>query len=656
MTDKTKRNVVIGLSGSRPMLAGMWYSPKFDPGCIQNSEALLKKVLEKNDGVSSFLNDQMSSDFRTFVDTYQPSKGSKRKLIMFLVELFNKVVSGPAIFVSERFQEVNLKTDTKELLAKTPQGPDLVLLNRRLLENAYYHEVWKGNLWQPCAELCHPSHGLNISRYEILHEKKFENVADQIADHIEWVAPATEVRKQLMPDLKDAWDFVEVYLSLDEWANSYNFDLERENYLIHMTKGTFVQQICLFTLVESRHIPGILVHNGPPEESQPHGRVHEVDLHLAKYDKIATRFNTRQTDSVSVLKDGIDTRNAAFNLLISEIEHVAVNTADPILLMGPTGAGKSKLAERIYELRKKRNLVSGDFIPINCATIRGDGAMSALFGHVHGAYTGAKKKRDGALLDANKGLLFLDEIGDLGIEAQTMLLQALEKKRFIPFGGDKKDEKESDFQLIAATNQDIYAQDQSNGFRKDLLARINLWPYELPSLRDRLEDIEPNLDYELELYKRNSGKRVRMNKEIREKFLRFATSSEAKWTGNFRDLRGMVKRMTTLAKDGIITPEVLEAQINHIKAEWTRGEARSDYDAILLPLLGETKLAETDLIERIQLAAVIQICQKSKSAAEAGRKLYTANRNENPNYSDLVKKYLMRFDLHFSDCTNIPAN
>jgi transcriptional regulatory protein RtcR len=98
--------------------------------------------------------------------------------------------------------------------------------------------------------------------------------------------------------------------------------------------------------------------------------------------------------------------------------------------MGPTGAGKSKLARRIFELKKLRHAVTGDFIDVNCATLRGDGAMSTLFGHVKGAFTGALRDRPGVLRTADKGVLFLDEIGDLGIDEQAMLLRALEEKRF----------------------------------------------------------------------------------------------------------------------------------------------------------------------------------------------------------------------------------
>src|SRR2546422_139717 len=110
--------------------------------------------------------------------------------------------------------------------------------------------------------------------------------------------------------------------------------------------------------------------------------------------------------------------------------------------------------------------------------------MSALFGHVKGAFTGGVRDRPGLLLSANDGFLFLDEVGELGLDEQAMLLRALEEKRFLPLGSDK--EVSSDFQLIAGTNRDLADAVQMGRFREDLLARINLWTFSLPGLVDRV--------------------------------------------------------------------------------------------------------------------------------------------------------------------------
>ena len=140
-------------------------------------------------------------------------------------------------------------------------------------------------------------------------------------------------------------------------------------------------------------------------------------------------------------------------------------------------------------MRQAAHRVSGRLVEVNCATLRGDGAMSTLFGHVKGAFTGAAKDRPGLLRSADKGVLFLDEIGELGLDEQAMLLRALEEGTFLPLGSDRS--VTSDFQLLAGTNRDLAAAVRDGDFREDLLARIDLWSFELPSLADRLEDLEP---------------------------------------------------------------------------------------------------------------------------------------------------------------------
>ena len=245
-----------------------------------------------------------------------------------------------------------------------------------------------------------------------------------------------------------------------------------------------------------------------------------IDLDLSKYDRLASRFRKEQERGQSFLKSGIDTRNAAFNGLIEQIEHVALASRAPVLLTGPTGAGKSQLARKIFELKKTRRKVAGDFAEVNCATLRGDAAMSALFGHVKGAFTGAIGERAGLLRKADGGVLFLDEIGELGLDEQAMLLHAIEEKAFYPVGSDR--EVKSDFQLIAGTNRDLGARVARATFREDLLARINLWTFRLPGLRDRREDIAPNLDFEIAKATAALGVNVTLSKDAREKFLAFA--------------------------------------------------------------------------------------------------------------------------------------
>lgn len=508
------------------------------------------------------------------------------------------------------------------------------------------------NKWRPTIGLCQQP-GLLIDRLELLHQPRDRGMAEQIAHDIILSSPATEVK--LVPIiLHNPWDIEEVYTSLLDFAQHYPFDHENEEYLIHITTGTHVVQICWFLLTEARYLPAKLVQTMPVREKKNReqavvcaGSYSIIDLDLSRYDKISTRFHQISENSVSYLKAGIATRNATFNRLIEEIERVAIRSRAPILMIGPTGAGKSFLAHRIYELKLSRHQISGRFVEINCATLRGDSAMSTLFGHVKGAFTGAQTDRPGLLRSADNGMLFLDEIGELGLDEQAMLLKAIEEKRFFPFGSDK--EVSSHFQLIAGTHRDLRKQVSEGLFREDLYARINLWTYKLPGLAQRSEDIEPNLDYELARFAREQGEQSRFNTESRRKYLSFATSSDALWSGNFRELGASITRMATLAESGRITDSVVSDEIQRLQDGWGFRDIDSPLPELDPPI---------DLFDQYQLASVLKVCRTSSSLSEAGRKLFAVSRQQkqNPNDADRLRKYLTRFGLSWEKIKASPEN
>ncbi len=504
--------------------------------------------------------------------------------------------------------------------------------------------------WRPTVSLCQHEDFV-VDRLELLHPEHATKLAGTVAEDITSVSPETRVVPTIV-DMDDPWDFEEVYGVMHDYATGYDFDAEREDYLIHITTGTHVVQICSFLLTEARYFPARLIQTSPPvrDEGGP-GSLSIVDLDLSRYDRLASRFEREHTDAIASLKSGIETRNPTFNKLIERLEHVAARTTDPILLTGPTGAGKSRLAARIYELRKHRRMVEGRLVEVNCATLRGDSAMSALFGHKKGAFTGAAADRPGLLRSADGGMLFLDEIGELGLDEQAMLLRAIEEKRFLPMGADT--EVDSEFQLLAGTNRDLTERVREGHFREDLLARINLWTFELPSLRDRPEDIEPNLDHEIERYARDRGRLVRFSNEARRRFLSFATGPEASWAGNFRDLGAALTRMATLAPGGRISVEVVDDEIGRLASSWHASGSAGAAAPELENLLGPERCGEIDLFDRVQLAEVIRVCRGSRSLSDAGRKLFAASRakRNSQNDSDRLRKYLARFDLAWIDVT-----
>ncbi|QOV87564.1 RNA repair transcriptional activator RtcR [Humisphaera borealis] len=502
--------------------------------------------------------------------------------------------------------------------------------------------------WRPTVSLFQHE-DLAIDRFELLFEPKFTALKTIVSDDIRSVSPQTEVREHQL-HFADAWDFQDVFGGLHDFCRSYAFNPDEEDYLVHITTGTHVAQICLFLLTESRYFPGKLIQTAPPTKwgSGP-GSYGVVDLDLSKYDRLASRFDRETRESTSLLKSGIETRSDTFNRLIERIERVAVASKAPILLNGPTGAGKSHLARQIYELKKSRRQIAGPFVEVNCATLRGDGAMSALFGHVKGSFTGAASDRPGLLRAADGGLLFLDEIGELGTDEQAMLLRAIEEKRFLPVGSDK--EARSDFQLIAGTNCDLPAAVAGGRFREDLLARINLWTFALPPLRERREDIEPNLTYELERFAQREGVKVAFNREARERFLAFAIGGDATWIGNFRDLNAAVTRMATLAAGGRITVETVAEEVDRLRRQWAstslRDAGRASDDECLGSVLTNDAMEKIDRFDRVQLAEVIRVCRQSRTLSDAGRTLFAASRAQKakPNDADRLRKYLARFGL-----------
>lgn len=500
------------------------------------------------------------------------------------------------------------------------------------------------NRWRPTVALCQQP-DLVVNRLELFHGAAWAGLAEQVRADIAAVSPETDVRLHTL-EVADPWDFEAVYGSLHDFARAYPFDPDAADYLVHIATGTHVAQICLFLLVESRVVPARILQTGPGEG--PEGRYGIIDLTLARYDHLARRFEAERQAATSFLKGGIETRSPTFNALIDRIELVALRSNAPMLLTGPTGAGKSRLARRIWELKASRRLVNGAFVEVNCATLRGDGAMAALFGHRRGAFTGAVADRAGLLREAHGGLLFLDEIGELGLDEQAMLLQALEEKRFLPVGADR--EVESDFHLLAGTNRDLGRAVAEGRFREDLLARLDLWTFVLPGLAARPEDIPPNVDHELERISRATGRRVTFNREARARFLDFAAS--APWPRNFRDLGGAVVRMATLAPSGRIDTATVDDEVARLEATWAALGARPSEagapppDAAVRALVGDLPL---DRFDAVQLADVLAVCRASRSLSEAGRALFAASRasRSSVNDADRLRKYLARFRLNW---------
>ena len=528
------------------------------------------------------------------------------------------------------------------------------LLGTSLDNRGYGIKRWDS--WRPTLSMCQQD-DLIIDRLELLFQPRFQKLANHISMDIQSVSPETEVVHHHLA-MNDPWDFETVYNELFDFSKRYSFKPESERYLIHITTGTHVAQICLYLLTETHFLPGSLIQTSPPNRnSSATGSYQLIDLDLSKYDQIASRFKQEHAHSIDRLKGGIATRNKNFNAMIEQIEKISIRSNEPILLTGPTGAGKTQLAKRIFELKKDLSKVTGKLVIVNCATLRGDNAMSALFGHTKGSFTGANNNRPGLLKEADKGLLFLDEIGELGLDEQAMLLRAIEEKYFLPVGADT--ETSSDFQLIVGTNRDLNAMSINGAFRKDLITRINLWSYELPSLAKRMEDFEPNVDFELTRYSQKYGEQLIFNKQARDRYVKFAMSKEAIWTGNFRDLNASITRMGVLSEGGRINEANVTQEISRLKRDWTdpsnSNSAANMMSDTVEALVNMDKFANLDLYDHILINGIVDVCVDSHSMAEAGRKLFNHSRTQKTSINDShrIKQILDKYGIRFQDIKNI---
>ena len=258
--------------------------------------------------------------------------------------------------------------------------------------------------WRPTISMCQQE-DLLVDRLELLFDERSQRLADQVTEDIQRVSPETEVVHNHI-SFSDPWDFETVYSVLLDFARDYKFKTSKENYLIHITTGTHVAQICWYLLTEAGYYPGKLLQTSPSDgPNKQVGSYQIIDLDLSKYDQIASRFRKEHHEGTTYLKSGIETSNTKFNKMIEQLEQVSIRSNEPILITGQTGAGKTQLAQRVYELRKQRAKLTGKLVAVNSATLRGENAMSALFGHKKGSFTGATTDRPGLLREAHEGTI-----------------------------------------------------------------------------------------------------------------------------------------------------------------------------------------------------------------------------------------------------------
>jgi formate hydrogenlyase transcriptional activator len=234
-------------------------------------------------------------------------------------------------------------------------------------------------------------------------------------------------------------------------------------------------------------------------------------------------------------------RSCALEAVLEEVERVAPADST-VLIQGETGTGKELVAHAIHNLSSRCERA---FVSVNCAAIPLDLLESELFGHEKGAFTGAIAQKIGRFEMADKGTLFLDEVGDIPLALQPKLLRVLQEQEFERLGGTRT--HQVDVRIVAATHRDLTDMVRRGEFRSDLYFRLNVFPVLLPPLRERREDIPELVMHFVEKIGRRVGKKI---KRISSTTMSALTSYE--WPGNIRELQNLIERALILAKDGVL--------------------------------------------------------------------------------------------------------
>jgi transcriptional regulator with GAF, ATPase, and Fis domain len=303
-----------------------------------------------------------------------------------------------------------------------------------------------------------------------------------------------------------------------------------------------------------------------------------------------------EIDKASMFEEIVGT-SPALKSVLSRISKVAPSDST-VLITGETGTGKELVARAIH---RRSDRASRAFVSVNCAAIPRDLIASELFGHEKGAFTGATQQRLGRFELANGGTLFLDEVGELPAETQIALLRVLQEHEFERVGGTRS--IRTDVRVIAATNRDLQATISAGSFRSDLFYRLNVFPIEIPSLRERRPDIPLLVEYFIDRYARKAGKNIkRVNKKT------FELLQSYPWPGNIRELQNVIERSVILC----------ETEIFSIDESWLPKQPHLTEPKNQMELPGRLLAQEKDMIEAALKESRGRIFGSKGAAAKLG--------------------------------------
>jgi formate hydrogenlyase transcriptional activator len=303
-----------------------------------------------------------------------------------------------------------------------------------------------------------------------------------------------------------------------------------------------------------------------------------------------------EIDKASMFEEIVGT-SPALQAVLSRVSKVAPSDST-VLITGETGTGKELVARGIH---RRSHRVSRAFVSVNCAAIPRDLIASELFGHEKGAFTGAMQRRIGRFELANGGTIFLDEVGELAADTQVALLRVLQEREFERVGG--RQPIRVDVRVIAATNRDLKAAVSSGTFREDLYYRLNVFPIEVPPLRERRKDIPLLVEYFIDRYARKAGKNIR---SVEKKTLQLLQSYP--WPGNIRELQNVIERSVILCE----TEKFL------IDESWLSQQPRDKRSGGRMYLLQKVAATEKEIIEEALRESRGRVFGPSGAAAKLG--------------------------------------
>jgi DNA-binding NtrC family response regulator len=328
--------------------------------------------------------------------------------------------------------------------------------------------------------------------------------------------------------------------------------------------------------------------------------------------------------------DYVRTNSPAMRQVFEKIRSVAA-TRSTVLLLGETGTGKGVMAKLIHQHSNRRE---APFISVHCGAIPETLLESDLFGHEKGAFTGAVRRKLGKFEIAKSGTLFLDEIATITSSTQIKLLQVLQDGTFQRVGGEET--LEANVRIISASNRDLKTLCDEGHFRKDLYFRLNVFPIEIPPLRERVEDIPHFVEVILAKLNRFNGKNIHhVHPEVMDAFANYA------WPGNIRELENLIERAYILEPSSILTPGSFPGEIFLMKSSAVRAPDRDT----AMPTLADARQVAVEQFERRYLRDLLSRCRGKIRESAAAADISTRQ----------LHKLMVRYGIHKEEFKSPPA-